>query len=352
MIKDYRNLLESLEGIDILDYDIYLIAFSGGKDSTACILWLLEQGVDKSKIELWHHLVDGQEDHQLGFSKKISKDFMDWKVTKAYCKAFANALGLKIYFSWRIGGYRAEILKEDSKPEDILFETPNGIKRYRVWKAKENTRRKFPQVGKNMKTRYCTNILKTEVANRALFHQDRFLNKKTLFITGERAEESKNRANYQIFEMHKTDRRNGVNIKRHVDAFRPVHQWTTREVWEIIKKWKINCHPCYKVGFGRCSCAGCIYGTPRQFASLKKVNGEQFQKILDLEREIEYPIHCKGSGKNAKPLYLDEFIQNAEPYDMDENQIEVINSEEFNEPIILEEWIPPRGINSELAGPC
>lgn len=36
-------------------YDAILVAFSGGKDSLACLLHLLDLGVDRSKIELWHH---------------------------------------------------------------------------------------------------------------------------------------------------------------------------------------------------------------------------------------------------------------------------------------------------------
>jgi predicted phosphoadenosine phosphosulfate sulfurtransferase len=47
----------------IADYNSYnniVIAFSGGKDSLACLLHILEQGADKNKIELWHHLIDGR----------------------------------------------------------------------------------------------------------------------------------------------------------------------------------------------------------------------------------------------------------------------------------------------------
>lgn len=56
------------------DYDRYVVAFSGGKDSLACLLHLLECGVDRSKIELHHHLVDGREGSTL----------FDWPVTESY----------------------------------------------------------------------------------------------------------------------------------------------------------------------------------------------------------------------------------------------------------------------------
>ena len=37
-----------------------IVAFSGGKDSVAMVLYLLDLGIDKSRIELHHHLVDGK----------------------------------------------------------------------------------------------------------------------------------------------------------------------------------------------------------------------------------------------------------------------------------------------------
>lgn len=53
-------------------YDVVIVAFSGGKDSLACLLHLLELGVPRSKIELWHHDVDGREGSTL----------MDWPCSR------------------------------------------------------------------------------------------------------------------------------------------------------------------------------------------------------------------------------------------------------------------------------
>ena len=41
------------------DYDLIVVLISGGKDSVACYLKLLELGVPKEKIEFWHHDFDG-----------------------------------------------------------------------------------------------------------------------------------------------------------------------------------------------------------------------------------------------------------------------------------------------------
>ena len=37
------------------EYDHIIVLFSGGKDSAAAYYRLLEMGVPKNKIELWHH---------------------------------------------------------------------------------------------------------------------------------------------------------------------------------------------------------------------------------------------------------------------------------------------------------
>ena len=103
---------------DLASYDHFLIAFSGGKDSVALALDLLERGVDPEKIELWHHDVDGREDHG---------NFMDWPVTADYCRKFAAAFGLRIYFSWRIGGFKRELLKTNAMIAPVAFETPEGV---------------------------------------------------------------------------------------------------------------------------------------------------------------------------------------------------------------------------------
>ncbi len=87
---------------ELLTYWRVLIGFSGGKDSIACVLHLLELGLPRERLELWHHEVDGREGSRL----------FDWPCTPAYCRAFAAALGLRIYFSWRVGGIEGEILRE------------------------------------------------------------------------------------------------------------------------------------------------------------------------------------------------------------------------------------------------
>lgn len=53
-----EHVFHEAPDIDLSIYDIFIVCLSGGKDSIAAYLRLLEAGVDKSKIELWHHKID------------------------------------------------------------------------------------------------------------------------------------------------------------------------------------------------------------------------------------------------------------------------------------------------------
>ncbi len=65
--------------VDPCAYDRVVVAFSGGKDSLAALLHLLDLGVSPPAIELHHHLVDGR-----------GPVLMDWPITPAYVAALAT----------------------------------------------------------------------------------------------------------------------------------------------------------------------------------------------------------------------------------------------------------------------
>ncbi|MEJ5154650.1 hypothetical protein WH240_05525 [Gluconobacter wancherniae] len=60
----------------LASYDSIIVAVSGGKDGTACLLALLEAS---APVELWHHEVDG-----------AGRSFMDWPSTGPYVVALAR----------------------------------------------------------------------------------------------------------------------------------------------------------------------------------------------------------------------------------------------------------------------
>jgi len=51
----------SAGAVDPTSYDHVLVMFSGGKDSLALLLLLVEMGIPLDRIQLWHHDIDGRE---------------------------------------------------------------------------------------------------------------------------------------------------------------------------------------------------------------------------------------------------------------------------------------------------
>ena len=346
--------------LDPNEYDHVLIMFSGGKDSLASILHVLEAGVPAEKIELWHHSIDGAE----------GSDLMDWGVTPDYCRKVADALDLPIYFSWRTGGFEGEMMREDAKPNTVKFETPGGgCEECGGRRGGADTRRKFPQMTGDLNRRWCSAYLKIAVGAMAITNQPRFDGKRTLVITGERAEESKQRARYKVVEADRADNRDGKK-KRHVTRWRPVHGWTEAEVWAIIERHKVNPHPCYKLGWGRCSCEACIFGSRNQWATIEKIDPEKFDRIAKLEVDHrEYwegrcpkcdgaivdgecsDSECGGKefgGTIRRKESIREAAAKGDAYAIaDENEIDVALGREYRDPVIVDEWTLPAGAFGE-----
>ncbi|MBS1095225.1 phosphoadenosine phosphosulfate reductase domain-containing protein [Gluconobacter wancherniae] len=259
---------------DLASYDSIIVAVSGGKDGTACLLALLEAGAPAERIEIWHHEVDG-----------AGRSFMDWPSTGPYVAALARDFSLPLFRSWREGGFEREMLRDNAPTAPVVFETPDGVIRA-GGQGPEGTCLRFPQVSASLSVRWCSASLKVDVADRALRGQDRFLNRRTLVLTGERAEESPARAGYAAFEPHRTDTRNGMRRRRHVDHWRPVHAWSEAKIWTILKRWRVMPAFPYQAGFSRLSCAFCIFGNADQFATLKWMDANRFARLVKYEKDF------------------------------------------------------------------
>ncbi|HAV1520127.1 TPA: phosphohydrolase [Vibrio parahaemolyticus] len=333
--------------IDVDEYDVVVLAFSGGKDSIAAFLRLLDMGVPRERIELWHHLVDGHTSEE---------PFMDWVFMDAYCEAFAREFGVKYYRSWLHKGFKGEMLKNNSKPHHHVIETPDGFNELPRPLAKPGTRMKYPQQGADLRTRWCSSELKINVGKRGLTSQDRFLgfDKKVLYITGERREESSNRSKYmQLSNTPGVDTIRGKEGKRvmkprFVDSWRNVLHFTEEEVWELIAKYRVIPPVPYRLGWGRSSCMTCIFNGDRIFATLLAYFPERVEEIAHYEDDFGLAI--SRDGRNVL-----ERARAAKPFEIkdDEALLQAAQKEYFL-PIILKEnqpWVLPSGaFASESSG--
>jgi len=330
-------------------YDKILVAFSGGKDSIACVLHLLELGIPKSRIELHHHLVDGRGSWVDAFGVQHDHRYlMDWPITESYCQAFADAMGLPIYFSWKQGGFEGEMTRDGVLTQPICWENPDGsISSVGGERGKMGTRMKFPQVSPDLSVRWCSAYLKIDVLARLIANSQRFWGKRILVVTGERGEESKARSCYPIHEPDRADNRKGRDKrKRLVDHLRPIRDWKEDAVWAIIERYGVRAHPCYFLGWGRCSCIRCIFGNANQFASGKVVDPLGFEIVAAYEDMFRVTIKRNES--------LRQLVEKGIAYKEANNPqlIALAMSEDYSLEILMgDQWILPAGAFGELVGP-
>lgn len=261
----------------------------------------------------------------------------------------AKAFGIPIFFSWREGGFVREMTKHKTKETSrVWFETPTGIQSNTPRGSKEErTRMLFPQLSANLNVRWCSAYLKIDVGASAIANQDRFSHANLLFVTGERAEESAGRAKYAVSEPHKTTTKH-----RSVTQWRPVHAWTTQDVWTVIEQHKVNAHPCYHAGWGRCSCATCIFGNKDQWASLGAVSPGKLYLVSKYEREFSAyhgrPVTLRRDGKEIL-----DFASTGTAYPaINPLRAKALNDTDYHDPIFLDDWEMPAGATADLTGPC
>jgi hypothetical protein len=262
------------------EYDHVIISESGGKDSMACLFDLLDQGVKKEKIELWHQSVDG------GDADAV--EFMDWPVTESYIEAVGKHFGIKTSFQWRTGGIYNELMRKDSLTGDVYYCDEGELFHLPTKNGKPSTRLRWPAMSPDLRVRWCSPYVKIDVFRRVLNNHPRFLDKKVLVITGERREESPNRARYAEAELHICN-----NRKRLVHAWRPVIDWDEKKIWDKYEKRGFLPHPAYLLGWNRTSCFGCIFSTSDLWAMMREIAPERFNRLVEIEKKLNHTIDTR-----------------------------------------------------------
>ena len=318
------------------DYDLIVVLISGGKDSVACYLKLLELGVPKEKIEFWHHDIDG------GHPSRR----MDWRCTQNYVKALADAEGVKLRVSYRVNGFFGELYRIGaSEPIEWIDPDTGQVRQCKLssnyLKCKELKAENFPSSftakGGTHSGRWCSGNLKAAVQDSVTANlEETKNNKKILIVSGERRGESAGRSKYNELEIHRTNAE--AKAHRIVHQWRAVIDYSEKDVWELLKRHHINPHPCYRIGWNRCSCAMCIFSTPRLFAGFKELFPDEFAELRHDEEVLGFTLDNK---KN-----LDEFVGCAEScvcWD-DKDAIHSILTGEFGtDDIYVETWNYPAG---------
>ena len=209
-------------------------------------------------------------------------------------------------------------------------------------------RHKFPAKGSTHQGRWCSGNLKAAVQDSVTSNLDKTKNDiKILIVSGERRGESSGRAKYNEIEIHRT------NAEK--NAHRIVHQWrividhSERDVWEIMKRHRANPHPSYRAGWNRCSCAACIFSTPKLFAGYRELYPDDWELLKQDEKILGFTLDNKCD--------LESFVGDAEScvYWGDKAAIHSLLTGEFKveDIYVAGEWMFPAGaFHGAEGGPC
>ncbi|MGA9774229.1 MAG: phosphoadenosine phosphosulfate reductase family protein [Blastocatellia bacterium] len=327
--------------LPLREYYKIIVFYSGGKDSLAALLYLLELGVEPERIELWHQSIDGRPRVFGG-----EAGLMDWPVTEGYVIATARAMGLTLRWQWKEGGFEGEMLRRNSRTTACTYQLGDGtFKTSGGTRGKESSRLMFPQVTGDLTVRWCSSYLKIDVASAAICGDPRFEGKNILVVSGERREESLNRSRYAEVEKHKA-----TSSLRRVDQWRAVIDWRERDVWEIIKRHRILPHAAYRLGFSRVSCMTCIFGGPREWATIKQIDRSRFYRIADYERTFGVTIQRGESVIQQAERAGGPLITGADQELINEAMTPHFDVSRFFIPT-GQEWTLPRGAFRHGAGP-
>ena len=240
------------------------------------------------------------------------------------------------------------MLRDGVPTAPICFQTPAGTVGRIGGHGPAGTRLRFPQVSANLNQRWCSAYLKIDIMAALIRNQDRFLDSRTLIVTGERAQESRVRANYARFEPDRSDTRAGTRRRRHVDHWRPVHGLQEAEVWAMMRRHGIVPAPAYRLGWSRLSCIACIFGSPHQWASMRYLAPAWFERIAAHENAFGRTIHRTHSIR----LLADR----GQPYQALVDQPDLARralQHAWRDPVLVQPaaWMMPAGAFGDGAGP-
>jgi hypothetical protein len=210
----------------------------------------------------------------------------------------------------------------------------------------------------DLSRRWCSAYLKIMVADTVLrnLHSLEHFGKpdgksgkdtRLLVVSGERRGESAGRSKYNEMEVHRTNA--ATKSRRIVHQWRPVINYSEKDVWEVLKRHKVNSHPCYRAGWNRCSCAMCIFSTPKLFAGIRELYPEDYGMLRQDEKVLGFTLD--------NDCDLDTFIGNVGScvYHGDKEAIHSLVTGEFSvdSVYVQGEWKYPAGaFHGVEGGPC
>lgn len=213
---------------------------SGGKDSTAMILMLMELNLDFEAV-----FCDTGWEHEQTYEYL---DYLEKVVLKKEIKRLRNE---KYFKTENRGGYEELVLNKIFFPSNVI--------------------------------RTCTLELKVAPQLDYMDEVRAKYKKKPISAVGIRKEESQARSKLGEFEE-----------KDESTIWRPLINWTMDDVVAIHKRFNVLPNPLYTRGFSRVGCFPCIFARKSEIKHAFHESPERFDRIRKLESEVKELAKEKG----------------------------------------------------------
>jgi len=245
------------------DQHQYILNVSGGKDSTAMLLWAMEKNIN--------------------FTPVFSDTGNEHPITLDYIRRLPHRTGcpeitwVKADFSGDFPGRRKRLPAQWEK---------DGISRHRirkVLKALQSTGNPFLDLcllkGRfpSFRARFCSSALKNDIIHEKIIMPFLDRGKTVVTMLGIRAEESKARSEMPIVE--------NLNDGRIIN--RPLLHWPVADVFSIHKRHNVEPNPLYKLGCHRVSCMPCFMERKASIRNITKRFPEQIDRIALWEQMVK-----------------------------------------------------------------
>lgn len=219
---------------------------SGGKDSTALLLWAL-------------------------FDSRYPRQSLD----VSFCDTGNEAPITYDYLKYLEDRLQIGITR--IKPERDFWELSK-------WK------RRFPSA----RARFCTEYLKVVPTNDYI-NSLRSRSKSLILHSGVRAAESEARSQLPPEDF---DARFGCIVRR------PLLKWTIADVWEMHRKYDVKPNPLYAMGMVRVGCFPCIMSRKEEIRKIAKL----FPQVVDKIRQEESTPDDRSNGRSAGTFFAGDKV--------------------------------------------
>lgn len=247
---------------------------SGGKDSTAMILYLMELNLNFEAV-----FCDTGWEHEQTYEYL---EYLEKFVLKQPIKRLRNE---KYFKTDTRGGYEELVLSKIFFPSNVI--------------------------------RTCTLELKVAPQLEYMDEVRAKYKKKPISAVGIRKEESQARSKLGPFEE-----------KDESTIWRPLIDWTVEDVIAIHKRFGVAPNPLYTRGFSRVGCFPCIFARKSEIKHAFQESPERFERIRQLETEVKELAKEKGRKEAVYSFFKRGNVDNVLDWALKtEDQLELFEEE-------------------------